>query len=183
MLDACFPQPLGCLVIGELEADHTLELIKLARSNFDEKVVPLVRNLQDFRPRKSIDPQPVAVHEQTGRTDAHGDVEAGRVLGRMHFDAVHGQLLRVLQKMQLGLGGCLALVLFVQLGNFLLEFWRLVGREMKVRQVVRVVLFFVVIAQLRLHQVRAEQRVRYERARQSATQDVVANLQTEHISA
>ena len=56
---------------------------------------------------------------------------------------------------------------FVQLRHLLLELGRLVGRHLEAGQVGVAVLGRLEVAQLRLHHVRAEQRVGDERARQS----------------
>lgn len=52
----------------------------LARPDFDVEVVPLVRDLEDLRPCKSVDPQPVSVDEQATRTNSQHDLYTLRVL-------------------------------------------------------------------------------------------------------
>lgn len=56
----------------------------LARTNFDVEVVPLVRDLEDFRPCKPVDPQPVSVDEQATCTNSQHDLHTLRVLEATH---------------------------------------------------------------------------------------------------
>lgn len=52
----------------------------LARSDFDVEVIPLVRNLEYFRPSKPVDPQPVSVDEQAACTNSQHNLYSFRVL-------------------------------------------------------------------------------------------------------
>lgn len=47
----------------------------------------------------------VAINQQTGGTDSQHDINTLRVLGGVQIYAIHGQLLGVLQVMQLSLSG------------------------------------------------------------------------------
>lgn len=91
VFDARFPQLLGSSVIGEFETDGGLELLKFARSYFDVEIMAFVAYLQDFRPGEPVDPQSVAVNEETGCTDTQHDVYTFRILRRMQIHSVHSQ--------------------------------------------------------------------------------------------
>ena len=52
----------------------------LSRSNLDVEVVSLVRNLEDLWPRETVDPQSIAVDEQSARTHAKHDLKVLRIL-------------------------------------------------------------------------------------------------------
>ena len=108
MLDSCLPQSLSQTVIGQLEPDGTLELFELARTDLDVEVIPLVGDLEDLGPREAVDSEAVAVDEEPWGTDADHDVDALGVLGLMQVNSVHGQLLGILQVMQLGFSWRLA---------------------------------------------------------------------------
>lgn len=56
----------------------------LARSDFDVEVIPLVRNLEYFRPRKPVDPQPVSVDKQATCTHSQHNLYSLRVLETTH---------------------------------------------------------------------------------------------------
>lgn len=63
------------------EAVHCVsQSTNLSGSDFNVKVVPLVWNLEDFRPSKSVYPQPVFVHQEPVGTHAQHDVHPLRVL-------------------------------------------------------------------------------------------------------
>lgn len=62
MLDACFPEFLGCPVVRQFETNGRFELLELAGSDLDVEIVPLVRNLKDLRPCEPVDPKPVPVN-------------------------------------------------------------------------------------------------------------------------
>lgn len=99
----------------------------------------------------------------------------------MQIDAVHGQLLGVLQIVQLCLCGRLAAVRFVQLDHLVFELGRLVRREFEFGHVGTVaVLVGIKVAQLRLDEIGAEQSMCDERAGQSTFENIVANLQWEN---
>ena len=106
----------------------------------------------------------------------------------MEVNAVHGQLDRILQVVHLGLGGRLALVVLVAVGDRGQQLGRLIRREAEALQVVEAaagavaVAQLVEVAQLRLHGVGAEQGVRDKGARQLAVHDVVAQLQGEQVA-
>lgn len=55
MLHACLPQLLGGAVVGQLEPDRRLEFLELAWSQLYVKIVTLVADLQDLRPREPVD--------------------------------------------------------------------------------------------------------------------------------
>lgn len=206
MLHARLPQLLGRLMCGQFEADCRLVLLKLARSDLQVEVVTLVRDLQDLGPRETVDsqsenrknklikfpcpfcnPSPhhslVPVHQQSRRTHSQHYVNSLRVLGRVQVHAVHGQLLGVLQVVQLGHRGRLSLVRLVQVHHLLLQLGRLIGRKLKLPQVVAVLhLLRIIVAQFGLHEVRAEQGVCDKGAGQPPLQDVVAHLQTQVVA-
>ena len=52
----------------------------LSRPDFNVKVVPLVGDLEDFGPGKSVDPQPVSVDEEATRTNSQHYLHSFRVL-------------------------------------------------------------------------------------------------------
>ena len=54
---AGFPQFLGFPVVCQFEADGREVPLELAWTDLHEKVVPLVRDLEDFGPGKPIDSQ------------------------------------------------------------------------------------------------------------------------------
>lgn len=56
----------------------------LARPDFDVEVIPLVRNLEYFRPSKPVDPQPVSVDKQAARANSQHDLNSLRVLQKTH---------------------------------------------------------------------------------------------------
>ena len=70
MLHTDLPEPLGRAMVAQLEPDRRLELLKLARTKFDEESVSLVRNLDDLRPGKPVDPESVSIDEDSGRANA-----------------------------------------------------------------------------------------------------------------
>ena len=80
MLDACLPETFGRFVIGQLETNRGFELLKLAGTNFDVKVISFVGNFENFWPGKAIDAQAVAEDENSRRTHANQNVNAIRVL-------------------------------------------------------------------------------------------------------
>lgn len=104
MLYASLPEPFGRSVVCQFEADCALELFKLSRSHFNVEVVPLVGNLQDFRPRKPIDSEPVTVDKQARCAYSQHDVNAFKVLCRVQIDAVHCQFAGVVQIVELRFG-------------------------------------------------------------------------------
>lgn len=55
-------------------------MLYLSRSYLDVKIAPLVGDLEDLRPGKAVDPQPVAVYQEAVGADAQHDVDAFRVL-------------------------------------------------------------------------------------------------------
>jgi len=105
----------------------------------------------------------------------------------VEVNAVHGQLDRILQVVHLGVGGRLALVVLVAVGDRGQQLGRLIRREAEALQVVEAaaaaaVAQLVEVAQLRLHGVGAEQGVRDKGARQLAVHDVVSQLQGEQVA-
>lgn len=106
VFNADFPQLLGRLVVGQFKADGTLVLLHLLetqkqtdeaqscgqagrrgvvviylwRSNFDEEAATLVGHLEDFGPRKSIDPEFVFVNHQTAGAHPEHDVHTFQIL-------------------------------------------------------------------------------------------------------
>lgn len=56
----------------------------LAWPDFDVEVIPLVRNLEYFRPSKPVDAQPVSVDEQATGTNSQHDLNSLRVLETTH---------------------------------------------------------------------------------------------------
>lgn len=56
----------------------------LAWPDFDVEVIPLVRNLEYFRPSKPVDPQPVSVDKQAARANSQHDLNSLRVLQKTH---------------------------------------------------------------------------------------------------
>lgn len=203
MLHTGLPQLLRRLMGGQLETDRRFVLLEFTRSDLKVEVVTLVRNLQDLGPREPIDPQSikekthelvihhhiisishslVPVDQQSSGADTQHDINALRILRRMQINSVHGQLLGVLQVVQLCHGRGLALVRLMQVHDLLLQLGRLIRRELELLQVVAVLhLLRIVVSQLRLHQVRAQQCVCDERARQTTLQNVVAHLQAEMV--
>ena len=101
VLDADLPEPLCRAVIVQLEADGRLELLELSRPQLDEESVSLVRDLDDLRPSEAVDPEPVAVDQDSGGADAEHDVHVLRVLGVVQADAVHRKLLGIFEVVQL----------------------------------------------------------------------------------
>ena len=73
-------------------------------------------------------------------------------------------------------------VVSMQLHHPLLQLSSLVGGEAEVADVVGAVLVMVVVTQLRLHRVGAQQRVCDEGAGEPAREDVIPQLQTQVIS-
>ena len=169
VFDAHLPQPLGRLVIGQLESDRRLVLFKLAGPDFDVEPVASVGYLQNFRPGESVDAQAVLVDEQAGGAHAQENVDGFGVARLVQVHSVHGQLFGILQVVQFGFFGRLRLVGAVKFGHLLLQFDRLVGRQTQLVQVLgaAAVVDDVVVAQFGLDQIGAEQCVRHERARQS----------------
>lgn len=88
----------------------------------------------------------------------------------MQVDSVHGELLGVLEVVELCLGGRLSPVRLVELGDLLQQLGVLLRGEAELLQVRKVVpvLVRVMVAQLRLRRVRAQQRVRHKRTGQPA---------------
>lgn len=147
----------------------------------------------------------IAINQQTGRTHTQHNIDALRVLGRMQVHAVHGQLLGILQVVELGLCGRLtpecenrnqrldmdlvidswpnSLVGLVQIHDLVLELCCLIGCDFEVLQIGTGWHFLgIIVAHLGLHQVRAEQGVRDKGAGQTALQDVVAHLQAQMVA-
>lgn len=184
VLDARLPEALRRPMVGQLEAKRVLVLLKLAGANFDIEIVSLVRYLQYLWPSEAIDAQAIAKHVQPRGGHAHHDVQARLLLGRVQINAVHRQLLGILQVLKLGLLRGESAVLLVQLAHLLVQFGRLVGCETQRTQVAAtlVLLACLEVAQLRLGQVRAEYGVRDERARNSPRQNVITNLQANQIA-
>ena len=69
----------------------------------------------------------------------------------------------------------------VELHHLLLHLAGVAGGEVEVADVVSAVLVGVVVAQLRLQGVGAQERVRHERARQAARRDVLTQLQAQQV--
>lgn len=74
-------------------------------------------------------------------------------------------------------------VALVQLNHFVLQLFSVVGREAELADVVAAVLVGVVVAELRLHGVGAQQGQRDEGAGQPARNDVISQLQAEVVPA
>lgn len=58
MLHASFPQLFSCSVIVQFKTNRGFNSFELPRSNFNVKIVALVRDFQDFRPGEAIYSQP-----------------------------------------------------------------------------------------------------------------------------
>lgn len=113
VLHTDLPEPFGSTMIGKLETDRALKLLKLrlkkkkkknlwaethksiftpctrlcyhlAGSDFDVEVIPLVRNLEYFRPSKPVDPQPVSVDKKATCTNSQHNLYSLGVLERTH---------------------------------------------------------------------------------------------------
>ena len=62
MLYSSLPQALRHLMVGQLEANGALKLLKLSWPDLDVEVVALVGDLEDLGPGKAVDAQAVPVH-------------------------------------------------------------------------------------------------------------------------
>lgn len=82
-------------VIHQLQREHSIKRrqsrtscpwwsTNLSRSDLNVKVVPLVWNLEDFRPSKSVYPESVFVHQEPVGTHAQHDVHTLRVLQELN---------------------------------------------------------------------------------------------------
>lgn len=101
----------------------------------------------------------------------------------MQVHPVHGQLLGILQVMQLSLRGRLALVGLVQIHDLVLQLWRLVGGNLEVLQVgTRGHILGIVVAHLGLHQIGAQQGVGDKGAGQTPLEDIIAHLQAQVVA-
>ena len=58
MLHTSFPESLSCLVIGKLEPNGGLVILKLPGPYLDVEIVSLVRQFQNFRPSESVYSEP-----------------------------------------------------------------------------------------------------------------------------
>lgn len=74
-------------------------------------------------------------------------------------------------------------VALVQLDHFILQLFRVIRREAELADIVAAILIGIVVAELRLHGVGAQQGQRDERARQPTRHDVVSQLQAEVVPA
>ena len=104
-------------MVFQLEADGGLKVFKLARPDLDVEAISLVGDLDDLGPGEAVDPQPVPVDEDAAAADPQHDVHALAVPGWVEADPVHGQLLGVVQVVELRLGRALALQGLVHLNK------------------------------------------------------------------
>ena len=65
VLHANLPQPLGRAVVVQLEPDRGFKLFEFARPEFDKEAISFIRDLDDFGPSESVDPEPVPVDRVT----------------------------------------------------------------------------------------------------------------------
>lgn len=63
MFHTGFPQLLGGLVSGQLEADGRLVVLEFTGTNFDEECLTLVGDFEDFRPSEAVDAKSVELEE------------------------------------------------------------------------------------------------------------------------
>ena len=184
VLDAGLPEALRRAVVGQLEAQCTFVLLKLPGADLDVEVVALVADLENLRPAEAVDAEAVAEDVQPTAADAHHNVQTGLLLRRVEVNAVHRQLLRIFQVLQLRLLRGEASMLAMEFGHFLLQLRRLVRRKVERAEVVAalVVLAHLVVAQLRLGEEGAENGVRHKGAGNPPGEDVVADLQADQVA-
>lgn len=132
----------------------------------NEEMSSFERDLNDLRPRKLIDFDAILENRKTGSRNSDlylllvcvlsSEFIAvkwfaimGTDLSPVQFNSIHVQTLRVLQIIELRVGGCLSSVQTMQFRHFLLEVWRLVWNQFYLRNVTRFVFFGAKVSQFR----------------------------------
>ena len=114
MFDRALPEIFATSVAGQVESEQRVVRLAQLLPQLDEELLPLERDLDDLAPAERVDLDLVLKDDQPNGRDSELDVAAVGVLAVVQADPVHLQPLRVLQEVELGLGGALALVELVQ---------------------------------------------------------------------
>ena len=115
MFDRALPEIFATSVAGQVESEQRVVRLAQLLPQLDEELLPLERDLDNLAPAERVDLDVVLKDDQSDGGDSQLDVSAVGVLAVVQTDPVHLQPLGVLQEVELGLGGTLALVQLVQL--------------------------------------------------------------------
>ena len=75
----------GCAPLMGNTVSDRLHYAHLTRTHFDVEVVTFVSDLENFRPRKTINPQLVAIDQQTSGAHTNHNLHAVLVLTKYHI--------------------------------------------------------------------------------------------------